>query len=989
MFCTNCGSKLPDDVKFCTQCGAPVTKVIPRSELEKQQAEQADEPVQPAEEPAVGTEAASAVGAAPANQAAPAEQAVPTASAAQAAPIESAAPVTPAGQAASADLVAPAAQADAALVEDAAAAKPAVEGEAPMPAKEPVAEVAASQLDTDAASDTPTTVLGADDHEGPNDAPTTVLSADEAAADAASEDETSVFVIDDDASEDETTVLTTDAATTEGIASELPTGALPLDAEEDAATPDEDAAAPNDELTTVLPPAPDPDEAERAAAAADAAAAEDALWSELPEDEPTTLLGQGPAPAASGDAAGPLQVSWRQPPQQATPTQTASAETPGPQPATAPGPQPRKKKPVALIAGIAVLALAAVVALCVFVVPRFLDAAGPTVTYGQTDPVQCSVVTRIRPRDAEGNELTSYVVSLVERTADRQDRTSADDGIADAVAQIRVTGNNGFTMEDFGDDIADGDYYLVIESSDSSDDSSSDQRIPIHYEHDNPDADSEVVVTPPAPESDEPASDGENQDGEDAQDEAEFTEEQLAYAHYYLKCQELIDTYGPAGTTNLYDGQMTAMTGLALAKLIDFDDDGLNELLVSYNAVQIGTDAASADEVYPVEVWDYQDGELVQVYEGNAPYTNGGAYFLDLYEYNDLPVICAVWYDMQVDNASLVDEYTGYFSQVSETLDAIAVCDSFFNYDTGENSVTYTLDGESATEEEWNDFEDDLDHTTHYDLALFNNAVEAESTDDDECETLYGEDLRAATEDTFAELQEGAGDALDAVEAATDDAAYDYEIVEEDVTYTSSQGEGMEWEATSTWCYPQFTLADGSTTPALDSLNAQLKESFGQDVANAQSWTFESGEVQVQVHRDTVTYREGTIVCVRSDRSGFTGGAHGTESVTGTFYDLDTGQQVGIETATGISLDELKSAAVSAVLDYVAAQPNGTLSTDEESLNTLIDEERFYADENGIVVALWPYEIGSYADGVQLVYVYAFDDDSIVGTNAGSFEWGN
>lgn len=967
MFCTNCGSKLPDDVKFCTQCGAPVTKVIPRSELEKQQAEQADEPVQPAEEPAAGTEAASAVGAAPANQAAP---------------IESAAPVTPAGQAASADFVAPAAQADAALVEDAAAAKPAVEGEDPMPAKEPVAEVAASPLDTDAASDTPTTVLGADDHEGPNDAPTTVLSADEAAADAASEDETSVFVIDDDASEDETTVLTTDAATTEGTASELPTGALPLDAEEDA-------AAPNDELTTVLPPAPDPDEAERAAAAADAAAAEDALWSEPPEDEPTTLLGQGPAPAASGDAAGPLQVSWRQPPQQATPTQTASAETPGPQPATAPGAEPRKKKPVALIAAIAVLALAAVVALCVFVVPRFLNAAGPTVTYGQTDPVQCSVVTRIRPRDAEGNELTSYVVSLVERTADRQDRTSADDGIADAVAQIRVTGNNGFTMEDFGDDIADGDYYLVIEPSDSSDDSSSDQRIPIHYEHDNPDADSEVVVTPPAPESDESASGGEGQESGDAQGESEFTEEQLAYAHYYLKCQELINAYGPAGTTDLYDGQMTAMTGLALARLIDFDGDGLNELLVSYNAVEIGTDAASADEVYPVEVWDYQDGELVQVYEGNAPYTNGGAYFLDLYEYNDLPVICAVWYDMQVDNANLVDEYTGYFSQVSETLDAIAVRDSFFNYDTGENSVTYTLDGESATEEEWNDFEGDLDHTTHYDLALFNNVVEAESTDDDGCDTLYGEDLRAATEDTFAELQEGAGDALEAVEAETEDGAYAYDIVEQEVTYTSSQGEGTEWEATSTWCYPQFTLADGSTTPALDSLNAQLKGSFDEDVANAQSWTFESGDVQIQVHRDTVTYHEGTIVCVRSDRSGFTGGAHGTESVTGTFYDLDTGQQVGLETATGVSLDELKSAAVTAVLDYVAAQPNGTLSTDEDSLNTLIDEDRFYADENGVVVALWPYEIGSYADGVQLVYVYAFEDDSIVGTSAGSFEWGN
>lgn len=924
MFCTNCGSKLPDDVKFCTQCGAPVAKVIPRSDLE--QGQQA------------GRESVGAQ--------------LMAGHEAQEAPV-------------------------AESVHDATI------GESPD--REPQVEHAASPLAEEPAEGPDGAPLGAD---AAGDEPTTVLSADEAgAADAASEDETSALAI-GGASEDEATAFAPDAAAAGGAASEPPNGTILLGAD-DAPAPGEDVA-PNDERTMVLAPSPDPDEAERAAAAADAAAAEDALWSEPPQDEATTVLGGGVAGQPSSQEAAPRQVSWRQPAQDAAAQQTAQQPAPT-QPAPAPGAEPRKKKPVALIAGIAVLALAAVVALCVFVVPRFLDAAGPAVTYGQTDPVQCSVVTRIRPRDAEGNELTSYVVSLVERTADRQDRTSADDGIADAVAQIRVTGNNGFTMEDFGDDIADGDYYLVIESSDSSDDSSSDRRIPIHYEHDNPDADSEVVVTPPAPESDEPASggEGEGQDSEDTQGESEFTEEQLAYAHYYLKCQELINAYGPAGTTDLYDGQMTAMTGLALAQLIDFDGDGLNELLVSYNAVEIGTDAASADEVYPVEVWDYQDGELVQVYEGNAPYTNGGAYFLDLYEYNDLPVICAVWYDMQVDNASLVDEYTGYFSQVSETLDAIAVRDSFFNYDTGENSVTYTLDGESATEEEWNDFEGDLDHTTHYDLALFNNVVEAESMDDDECETLYGEDLRAATEDTFAELQEGAGDALDAVEAATDDAAYDYEIVEEDVTYTSSQGEGMEWEATSTWCYPQFTLADGSTTPALDSLNAQLKESFDQDVANAQSWTFESGEVQIQVHRDTVTYHEGTIVCVRSDRSGFTGGAHGTESVTGTFYDLDTGQQVGIETATGVSLDELKSVAVSAVLDYVAAQPNGTLSTDEESLNTLIDEERFYADENGIVVALWPYEIGSYADGVQLVYVHAFEDDSIVGTNAGSFEWGN
>ena len=32
MFCTNCGKQLPDDVKFCTACGAPVAKITPRAE---------------------------------------------------------------------------------------------------------------------------------------------------------------------------------------------------------------------------------------------------------------------------------------------------------------------------------------------------------------------------------------------------------------------------------------------------------------------------------------------------------------------------------------------------------------------------------------------------------------------------------------------------------------------------------------------------------------------------------------------------------------------------------------------------------------------------------------------------------------------------------------------------------------------------------------------------------------------------------------------
>ena len=34
MFCTTCGRELPDGAKFCTNCGAPVAKIVTREERE-------------------------------------------------------------------------------------------------------------------------------------------------------------------------------------------------------------------------------------------------------------------------------------------------------------------------------------------------------------------------------------------------------------------------------------------------------------------------------------------------------------------------------------------------------------------------------------------------------------------------------------------------------------------------------------------------------------------------------------------------------------------------------------------------------------------------------------------------------------------------------------------------------------------------------------------------------------------------------------------
>ena len=61
----------------------------------------------------------------------------------------------------------------------------------------------------------------------------------------------------------------------------------------------------------------------------------------------------------------------------------------------------------------------------------------PTVTYGQTDPVQCSVVTRVRPRDESGGELTSYVVYLMRQASDdAASSSSASEELNQVVARF-------------------------------------------------------------------------------------------------------------------------------------------------------------------------------------------------------------------------------------------------------------------------------------------------------------------------------------------------------------------------------------------------------------------------------------------------------------------------------------------------------------------------------------------------------------------------
>ena len=921
MFCTACGQKLPDGAKFCTKCGAPVAKIEPRVAPDAAPARDAG-----AQEAALSQETE------PVQKVAPAQEAVP----AQAAPDAS-------QQAA--DEAKKAAQPEAAGEETPAA----VPADAPVEAMETRVMPGAADA---------TTVMAPD--------------AAEVTSAPAEDDEPAVAPSDTDA----TTVVASDTGETRV----MPEGS------------DETTVMPGNAETTVLPAADAAvtAEAERAEAAADAAAAEQALWS---------------APDAAADA-GTGATTVLQPGHMAdAPVGEVSAQDAQP---------PRKKRPVALIATIVLIVVAAAAFFAIFVLPRMMGKDVPTASYGQSDPLQCSVVTRVRPRDASGEDLTSYVVRLMRRASDDASKNStASDAFNEVVAEIRVTGNNGFTMDNFGD-IPDGDYMLVIApdgsgsgskgsgsnggskgngSGSGSSDASDEQRIPIHYEEDNPKAEEEVVVEPPAPETDstqEPA----EEDG--------LTDEQIAAALYYYTCQDLIDEYGAPATADRNSGGEVAASGLALADLIDFDGDGTDELLtVVCTKDPATTTSFYGDDTYQVAVWRYADGAVEQVYEGDASHSNGGYYYVNLYEREadaaDDPaqtVIEVYSYPAPTEPETEVTR-SEYYGLDDDGFEAVASCQIESSYVDHDTTTTVTIDGSEASEDDWKDFVSSLEQVANYEFNLPASNVEAQSESDADpatkIDTVLPDALGERTQDTIDALEAAAGsEALEAYapdeEEADDaeaDASYAVTSNEADVTFMTSQGNGAEWEESRTWPDPEVVLSpDCTTDEALDKLNASFKESFEADLAATQAWSFDSGETQIWVHRDDVTYLQGSVACVRSSRELFNGGAHGSEAMSGAFYDLSTGEEISIEEALGVPWDELQGEAVDAINAYIEANPN-TYGANADSIEGMAaDATRYFATPDGIAIAIMPYEIAPYSEGMQLVYVHAFNDPSIVGTSA-------
>ena len=188
------------------------------------------------------------------------------------------------------------------------------------------------------------------------------------------------------------------------------------------------------------------------------------------------------------------------------------------------------------------------------------------------------------------------------------------------------------------------------------------------------------------------------------------------------------------------------------------------------------------------------------------------------------------------------------------------------------------------------------------------------------------------------------------------------------------------------WYYPHIEAS--AQSDAVDKINVALEESMRTDVEKtnaAPDTTEDMGGAIVficQYRSITLTYIDNDIVCVRDQRYDTGWGPHGSTTVTGCAYSLETGDPVDPISAFGLTPEQAKSAVADAVTAYLATDPSDLLSTSavvrditnmcliSPATGSGIDVENpldgcshFYIASEGLVFATEDYQMGSYAYG--------------------------
>lgn len=568
-----------------------------------------------------------------------------------------------------------------------------------------------------------------------------------------------------------------------------------------------------------------------------------------------------------------------------------------------PTPQPKKPKHkgrivAAVIGGVAVVAIVA----AIVIVPRI--GASSEVTSGGKGYVVCACETKVLPKNSKGKKLKSYTVELAPVSGKGKSYT------------IKVDGEDGFAMEDFGE-LPDQKYQMTITSGKGKKKSTTTMKV--DYTKEGSDAPKNVELTQSKKEAKASAKAAVKTANE------LFTDKILEYQKKYGE-----------GEAVGFDEYAYGAQGVAYAKLIDFDGDGQDELLIEYSdePVDRGDNAAAAH----LEVWAYKNGEIEKVYTPEVNVSHQEA-------------CVSVW----------LDEYEGKigFSQW---------------YDHGTAIKQSDLSGESGPSA--HEYQVKF---IGYDGKSFKAMTDLVAPNEVGSASLGGFGFLYADESSVNSTIGTVATTLEQLKSKdSDDAQASYEAISatQDVSFTAPVGEGapdpdVTCQISATWTYPQVK-GQGVGVAKFNKDMVQLVADT-LDASKQASMDDEDSRVTMMYTAEIVSI-DGDIACVRTFTDSYQPPYRSERVTRSAFYNLKTGEQVSLEDSLaqhGLSFDTLKSEAKQAIK---TAKPDmDSVSEDNIDDDDNYTEDHFYYDGKGYIVVLDTGEFDCMAWDTHDLVAHAFD----------------
>ena len=568
-----------------------------------------------------------------------------------------------------------------------------------------------------------------------------------------------------------------------------------------------------------------------------------------------------------------------------------------------PTPQPKKPKHrgrivAAVIGSVAVVAIVA----AIVIVPRF--GASSEVTSGGKGYVVCACETKVLPKNSKGKKLKSYTVELAPVSGKGKSYT------------IKVDGEDGFAMEDFGE-LPDQKYQMTITSGKGKKKSTTTMKV--DYTKEGSDAPKNVELTQSKKEAKASAKAAVKTANE------LFTDKILEYQKKYGE-----------GEAVEFDEYAHGAQGVAYAKLIDFDGDGQDELLIEYSDEPV--DRENQAVAAHLEVWAYKDGDIKKVY---SPEVNVSAQ----------EACVSIW----------LCEYEGKIGFEQWFDHGTAIKQSDVSGESGPSAHEYQV------------------KFIGYDGKSFKAMTDLVASNEVGSASLGGFGFLYADESSVNSTIGTVATTLEQLKSKdSDDAQASYEAVSatQDVSFTAPVGEGapdpdVTCQISATWTYPQVKGQGVGV--------AKFNEDMIQLVADAldaskQATPYDEDNRVTTMYYAEIVSIDGDIACVRTYTDSYQPPYRSEQVTRSAYYNLKTGEQVSLEDSLaqhGLSFDTLKSEAKQAIKAAKTNMYSSYTNSYEDDDN--FTEDHFYYDGKGYVVVLDTGVFDCDAWGTHDLVAHAFD----------------